>query len=169
MGIMRGRTGISLSHFGGYQADVEQSARSLTGAALMMTASTAFSASRLGCLWKISVCVTGDYYYRDIQPSLRKNRHKEACRQTWNKVWAIDASVNLVPIKTEQHTNVPEALLGAWGLRCQARAERAVLASAALATTGRFAPGFQDNGVDVSSLRLDASLTSAVLIVQSDG
>ena len=85
-----------------------------------------------------------------------------------NKVWAIgDASVDLVPEKQNSYLKCPGGASANVGV-CVARLGGTCGFIGCLGDddAGRFLRQvFQDNGVDVSSLRLDASLTSAVLIV----
>lgn len=72
MGIAGGVLGFLLSHFG-YQADVQQSARSLAGIALMMTMIPALFHLAVGLLMK--KYLINNHYYRDIQADLA---HREA-------------------------------------------------------------------------------------------
>ncbi|EGI5320720.1 MFS transporter [Salmonella enterica subsp. enterica serovar Mgulani] len=71
MGIAGGILGFLLSHFG-YQADVEQSARSLTGIALMMTLIPALFHLAVGLLMK--KYLINNEYYRDIQLALAQKQ-----------------------------------------------------------------------------------------------
>ena len=71
MGIAGGILGFLLSHFG-YQADVEQSARSLTGIALMMTLIPALFHLAVGLLMK--KYLINNEYYRDIQLALAQKK-----------------------------------------------------------------------------------------------
>lgn len=85
-----------------------------------------------------------------------------------NKVWVIgDASVDLVPEKQNSYLKCPGGASANVGV-CVARlgGECGFIGCLGDDDAGRFLRQvFQDNGVDVSSLRLDADLTSAVLIV----
>ncbi len=164
MGIAGGILGFLLSHFG-YQADVEQSARSLTGIALMMTLIPALFHLAVGLLMK--KYLINNEYYRDIQLASRRSRHKEAQMKAMNKVWVIgDASVDLVPEKQNSYLKCPGGASANVGYALPSWAESAVLSVVlVMMTPAVFCAGFQDNGVDVTFLRLDAALTSAVLIV----
>ncbi|EGI9230360.1 MFS transporter, partial [Salmonella enterica subsp. enterica serovar Enteritidis] len=71
MGIAGGILGFLLSHFG-YQADVEQTARSLTGIALMMTLIPALFHLAVGLLMK--KYLINNEYYRDIQLALAQKQ-----------------------------------------------------------------------------------------------
>ncbi|AJZ87606.1 MFS transporter [Cedecea neteri] len=72
MGIAGGVLGFLLSHFD-YQADVQQSARSLAGIALMMTMIPALFHLAVGLLMK--KYLINNHYYRDIQADLA---HRQA-------------------------------------------------------------------------------------------
>ncbi|NIF50176.1 MFS transporter [Enterobacter sp. Ap-1006] len=72
MGIAGGVLGFLLSHFG-YQADVQQSARSLVGIALMMTMIPSLFHLAVGLLMKMYLI--NNHYYRDIQADLA---HRQA-------------------------------------------------------------------------------------------
>ncbi|NIF34592.1 MFS transporter [Enterobacter sp. Cy-643] len=72
MGIAGGVLGFLLSHFG-YQADVQQSARSLVGIALMMTMIPSLFHLAVGLLMK--KYLINNHYYRDIQADLA---HRQA-------------------------------------------------------------------------------------------
>lgn len=72
MGIAGGVLGFLLSHFD-YQADVQQSARSLAGIALMMTMIPALFHLVVGLLMK--KYLINNHYYRDIQADLA---HRQA-------------------------------------------------------------------------------------------
>lgn len=72
MGIAGGVLGFLLSHFG-YQADVQQSARSLAGIALMMTTIPAVFHLAVGLLMR--KYLINNHYYRDIQADLA---HRQA-------------------------------------------------------------------------------------------
>lgn len=71
MGVAGGVLGFLLSHFG-YQADASQSARALTGIALMMTVIPAGFHLLIGLLMK-KYLINNDYY-RDIQSELAQRR-----------------------------------------------------------------------------------------------
>lgn len=71
MGIAGGALGFLLSHFG-YQADVQQSADSLAGIALMMTVIPSVFHLAIGLLMK-KYRINNDYY-RDIQADLTLSR-----------------------------------------------------------------------------------------------
>ena len=71
MGIAGGVLGFLLSHFG-YQADVQQSASSLTGIALMMTLIPAIFHLMVGVVMK-KYLINNDYY-RDIQSELAQRQ-----------------------------------------------------------------------------------------------
>uniref|UniRef100_UPI000A79D607 MFS transporter n=1 Tax=Citrobacter amalonaticus TaxID=35703 RepID=UPI000A79D607 len=71
MGIAGGVLGFLLSHFG-YQADVQQSASSLTGIALMMTLIPAVFHLVVGVVMK-KYLINNDYY-RDIQSELAQRQ-----------------------------------------------------------------------------------------------
>lgn len=85
-----------------------------------------------------------------------------------NKVWVIgDASVDLVPEKQNSYLKCPGGASANVGV-CVARlgGECGFIGCLGDDDAGRFLRQvFQDNGVDVTFLRLDADLTSAVLIV----
>lgn len=85
-----------------------------------------------------------------------------------NKVWVIgDASVDLVPEKQNSYLKCPGGASANVGV-CVARlgGECGFIGCLGDDDVGRFLRQvFQDNGVDVTFLRLDADLTSAVLIV----
>ncbi|VEC01913.1 Inner membrane symporter yicJ [Cedecea lapagei] len=72
MGIAGGVLGFLLSHFG-YQADVQQSARSLAGIALMTTTIPAVFHLAVGLLMR--KYLINNHYYRDIQADLA---HRQA-------------------------------------------------------------------------------------------
>lgn len=82
-----------------------------------------------------------------------------------NKVWVIgDASVDLVPEKQNSYLKCPGGASANVGV-CVARlgGECGFIGCLGDDDAGRFLRQvFQDNGVDVSSLRLDADLTSAM-------
>ncbi len=84
-----------------------------------------------------------------------------------NKVWVIgDASVDLVPEKQNSYLKCPGGASANVGYALPSWAGSAVLSVVLVMMTPVVSCAvFQDNGVDVSSLRLDAALTSAVLIV----
>ncbi|WP_434638039.1 aminoimidazole riboside kinase [Klebsiella sp. I138] len=85
-----------------------------------------------------------------------------------NKVWVIgDASVDLVPETQNSYLKCPGGASANVGV-CVARlgGNCGFIGCLGDDDAGRFlCQVFQDNGVDVSFLRLDAALTSAVLIV----
>ena len=85
-----------------------------------------------------------------------------------NKVWVIgDASVDLVPEKQNSYLKCPGGASANVGV-CVARlgGECGFIGCLGDDDAGRFLRQvFQDNGVDVSFLRMDMALTSAVLIV----
>ncbi|VEA41812.1 aminoimidazole riboside kinase [Salmonella enterica subsp. enterica] len=85
-----------------------------------------------------------------------------------NKVWVIgDASVDLVPEKQNSYLKCPGGASANAGV-CVARlgGECGFIGCLGDDDAGRFLRQvFQDNGVDVSFLRMDPALTSAVLIV----
>lgn len=85
-----------------------------------------------------------------------------------NKVWVIgDASVDLVPEKQNSYLKCPGGASANVGV-CVARlgGECGFIGCLGDDDAGRFLRQvFQDNGVDVTFLRMDPALTSAVLIV----
>lgn len=85
-----------------------------------------------------------------------------------NKVWVIgDASVDLVPEKQNSYLKCPGRRRRTWGYALpELGGECGFIGCLGDDDAGRFLRQvFQDNGVDVTFLRMDPALTSAVLIV----